>query len=484
MRRPTKSITAIMVATLVLPASACTHRSASKAGGDPPPITLRIGTDDEPGRPAADAIEEFARQVKTLSRGQVRIEPVWQAAGVNPRHFDQAVAALVESGHLEMGMIPSRAWDTEKVTTLRALQAPYLVTSDDLLKQVVTLNVATEMLAGLERAGVTGLALVPESTRHLFTYDGPRLAPTEFRGTTVRAPHSRTTEALFGAMGATSDDLNVEGMGQAVGEETSYDRAESLPRPTTTVGNLTLFPKANAVVVNSRRFAELDRASRRILQDAATATRNWGVRSMPATVTLAGQYCRGGGTIVTATPAQLSAFRRAAQPVYDELGQDAATVHLINEISDLAASAAPPPAIDACHPKAVAPPARTAPQAFPGGVYRKQVDEQAMLAGGVNGRDAKSHAGLWTMTFDHGTLSIQQRGWPLGHGVYCLSAGLVSVIQDRTRCDGHEGSVLFTASWRLAGGQLWFTPVSTAGTAPVGALTAMLFGGPPWTRID
>jgi TRAP-type C4-dicarboxylate transport system substrate-binding protein len=490
MRQSKQAVTAIILAALVLPASACTHRSGSKAGGDPPPVTLRIGTDDEPGRPAANAIEEFARQVHKRSHGQLRIEPVWQAAGDNPSNFDQAVAGLVENGRLDMGMIPSRAWDTENVTSLRALQAPYLVTSDDLLKRIVTLNVATEMLAGLDRAGVTGLALVPESTRHVFTFNGPRLSPVDFRGKTVRAPHSRMTEALFGAMGATSGDLNggdrlARGVaaGQVVGEETSFDRAEGLPWATTTIGNLTVFAKANAVVVNSRRLAALDGASRGILQGAATATRDWGVQSMPDTVKLAEQYCRDGGTIVSATPAQTAAFRRAAQPVYDELNKDALSTHLVNEISDLAAVAHPAPPIKTCDPKAVAVPERSAAQTFPDGVYRKQVSEQAMLAGGVNGRDAKNHAGLWTMTFDRGKLSIQQRGWALGHGVYCVSAGLVTVAQYRSRCDERTGVVLFTGGWHLTGDQLRFTPVSTDIDAPVGVLTTMLFGDQPWTKL-
>jgi TRAP-type C4-dicarboxylate transport system substrate-binding protein len=477
MRRSKLAVITITLAALALPASACTHRPVSKAGGDPPPVTLRIGTDDEPGRPAADAIEEFARQVQKRSHGRVRIEPVWQAAGVNPKNFDQAVAALVESGRLEMGMIPARAWDTENVTTLRALQAPYLVTSDRLLKQVVTLNVATEMLAGLERAGVTGLALVPESTRHVFTYRRPYLVPADFRGTAVRAPHSRTTEALFRAMGATSGDFNGEPNAQTAGEETSYDRAPSLPGPTTTVGNLTMFPKANTVVVNRGRFASLDPASRRILQDAATATRDWGVRSMPDTAALADRYCKQGGTIVTATPAQLAAFRQAAQPVYDDLNRDATTAHLINEIGDLAAAAGAQLSVPPCNPKAVAPATPSAGSAFPDGVYRKQVDENALRAGGVNGRDATDHAGLWTMTFDRGTLGIQQRGWPLGHGVYCVSAGSVTVVQDRSRCDTNDGLVLFTAHWQLTGTQLRFTVDSA------NALTTMLFGGQPWTKI-
>jgi hypothetical protein len=107
-----------------------------KAGGETAPVTLRIGTNDDPGKPGAAQIEEFSRQVQKLSKGQVRIEPVWQAAG-DADDWDQVVARRVVRGDLDMGMIPARAWDTEGVTSLRALNAPFLVTSDNLAAQIV-----------------------------------------------------------------------------------------------------------------------------------------------------------------------------------------------------------------------------------------------------------------------------------------------------------------------------------------------------------
>jgi ABC-type glycerol-3-phosphate transport system substrate-binding protein len=60
---------------------ACSGGEPSKAGGGAAPLTLRIGTDDGTGVPAADQIEEFVRQVKALSDGQIVVEPVWHAEG-------------------------------------------------------------------------------------------------------------------------------------------------------------------------------------------------------------------------------------------------------------------------------------------------------------------------------------------------------------------------------------------------------------------
>ena len=79
MWRPRTWVAAMTVAALA--AAGCGGGGTAdedKAGGSGRPITLRIGTDDFPGRFPAAAIEEFARQAEERSDGQIRITPVWQ----------------------------------------------------------------------------------------------------------------------------------------------------------------------------------------------------------------------------------------------------------------------------------------------------------------------------------------------------------------------------------------------------------------------
>jgi len=482
MRQLDRKMAAIAAMAVVLTASGCTDKAGSKAGGNSPPVTLRIGTDDEPGRPASRAIEEFARQVGTRSHGQIRVEPVWQAAGTDVPGWDQAVAHLVMKGDLDMGMIPTRAWDTENVTSLRALQAPFLVDSEGLVKQVVAADFAGEMLAGLDRAGVTGLALVPESTRHVFGYAKPLLSPADFRGMTIRVPRSNTSYALYRALGSTPTDLDRT-EDRLVGAESSFELAPS--KATTATGNVTPYSKINSVVINSKRFATFDKAQRGLLRDAAIATRDWGVRSMPATADEAKRFCQNGRTVVLAAPADLAAFRREAQPVYAELEKDTQTAALIAAIRGLAAQTEPAPPVAACGPPdAATASAQPAAGAFPDGTYRKEASEQTMLAGGVNGREAKSHAGVWTMTFNSGAFTIQQRGYPVGPGVYCVSAGTITVAEGRSRCGATDGREIFVATWRLDKDLLWFTPTVAGNNTTPGTLMRTLFGGEPWTKID
>ena len=68
------------------------------------------------------------------------------------------------------------------MTSLRAINTPFLVTSDDLVAEIISSDVADELMAGLDAAGVVGLALVPESLRHPFGFDHPLFGPDDYAG--------------------------------------------------------------------------------------------------------------------------------------------------------------------------------------------------------------------------------------------------------------------------------------------------------------
>src|SRR3954469_1675398 len=81
--------------------AACGGGPSDKAGGAAPPITLRLGTPDEPARAASDAVERFAARVRQLSDGRIRIKIVWEAGGRDVPRRDQRVAAQVRTGTLD-----------------------------------------------------------------------------------------------------------------------------------------------------------------------------------------------------------------------------------------------------------------------------------------------------------------------------------------------------------------------------------------------
>src|SRR5215208_5832797 len=140
-------------AALSISATGCSGGSDKSGGDAAAPTTLRLATMEGTGSPDADNVEEFARQVEKISSGGLRIRVIWSSAeeffGTYPPGAEQKVARLIRDGKVDLGLVSSRAWDGLGVTSLQALQAPFLVSSDDLVDEVVQSDVAEEMLTGL-----------------------------------------------------------------------------------------------------------------------------------------------------------------------------------------------------------------------------------------------------------------------------------------------------------------------------------------------
>jgi hypothetical protein len=82
------------------------------------------------------------------------------------------------SGELDLGLVATRAWEDAGVASLVALTTPFLITDEALVDDVVGGPIADELMSGLNKVGVVGLALIPEGLRHPFAFDTPLLVRT------------------------------------------------------------------------------------------------------------------------------------------------------------------------------------------------------------------------------------------------------------------------------------------------------------------
>ncbi len=353
------------------------------ASSDGEVLVLQIGTNDPADSPTAPAILEFAEQVDELSVGAIVVEPVWRAAGDPvPDDWDQVVAARVIDGSLDLGFVPAAAWDAVGVTSLRALNAPFLVDSEELVTAIVSDDVADSLMAGFDDVGVTGLALVPEGLRYVFSYSDALTTPEDFDGVTIRSPRSDTVYSLFVALGASADDPQGSEFdeqaadGVLAGAESSFGRAAAgLPGgPTVAVGNMALFPKVNAIVVNGATFTTMTETQQDVLRDAAVRTLDVMLADAASESATAAEYCAAGGTIVEASDEELDAFVEAAAPVYTELEQDPVTGDLIERIRTLELDASGPSPITPCAPADEATPSEAFDgDTIPEGTYQRTI---------------------------------------------------------------------------------------------------------------
>ena len=111
-------------------------------------------------------------------------------------------------------------------------------------RQVVTSDLARDMLAGLDKAGVVGIALLPEGLRYPVGFERPMIALGDFAGATMRvAPVRRLVPAVRGARRKAGRSrarrfVAAVVVGADRRAESEFARGGELPRPGAFTANL------------------------------------------------------------------------------------------------------------------------------------------------------------------------------------------------------------------------------------------------------
>jgi TRAP-type C4-dicarboxylate transport system substrate-binding protein len=452
-------------------------------------ITLRFAVADEEGHPSDPFVREFIEQVKTLSHGNITVEPVWDAGADTEAGFERGVIQLVRNGEADLGLAASRAWDPEIFPNLQALQAPFLITDDALAEAVATSDVATRIIDSLSPGGVVGLTLWPEDLRHPFSVDSakPLLSPEDFAGLNIRTTDTGVSEQLMKALG-----------GNPIFEASDYQGAESgllqgatlTGRPAAT-GNVVFFPKYQILFANGTAFEKLSEEQRNVLRQAATATQSKALAERPSEEVAGAAWCDGGGTIVLANENQVAAFETAGQPVYDTIAQEPSNAELIAAIRDLKTSTQPAPSAQACAPEVAQPGSEqsTDTQVWseglpPNGVWQVQLTSEDVIKLGVSQANAPDWSGIFTHTFQDGVFHTTWEGTEgQAAGKTGSCDGTYEVVEDFVRitlsqeCGGEVDDI----KWRLDEDGLHFLCIAVENGMSVEVKA--LFNAKPYQKI-
>ncbi len=394
-------VLALLVACMPIQPSA-TNLGASKA------ITLRFAVSDGEGHPQIDPyVHEFVDQVHKLSQGKITIELTWDAGGGTFYGYERGVIQRVLRGKFDLGLAGSRTWDTESITSFQALQAPFLITNDNLAAAVATGDIGARMLNSLSEVGGVGLTMWPEDLRHPFSVvpDKALLSPADFAGLSIRTTPSDVSYQLIDALGGMPmfEDNGYEGA------ESGLRQGASLTGKPTATGNVIFFSKFQVIFANAAAFNRLSAEQQTVLRQAAVAAQKKAIAEHPKEVDAATAWCADGGTIVLASDAQVTAFEQAAKPVFEHLAQDPINAELIAAIRDLKAHTAASPGAAACAPVAVqqspAPNADTQVWSKglpPNGVWQNKLTTEDFVRMGFLKSVAREWAGVRTLTLQDG----------------------------------------------------------------------------------
>src|SRR5207244_6643586 len=123
--------------------------------------------------------------------------------------YESKTIDAVRRGQADLGAVGARVWDAFGVKSFRALVAPFLVDSLALEQRVLAGPLAARMLAGLDRAGVVGLAVLPGPLRRPLGLSRRLVGPADYRRATIAIRLGGVARATFRALGATLQGSNI-----------------------------------------------------------------------------------------------------------------------------------------------------------------------------------------------------------------------------------------------------------------------------------
>jgi TRAP-type C4-dicarboxylate transport system substrate-binding protein len=470
MRARTRWFLAITLAVAMI--GACTNTAVpvtssdpgAKAGGKAGPIAITVADSQPNSKPSNLPLAEFKRQVEKLSGGSITVTVLTDASpDADPPGSDGPVIDKVKSGAFQMAVVPARAWSEAGVTSLKALQAPFLFESDEHVAAVVNdAAITKDLFSGFEGSGVTGLTLFPESLRHLFSFGQPMLTPADVKGRTIRAISSLETTALIEALGGTTIDPPGDTYQQGVADETIHGTDSGFTLATggnpsataTATGNVALYTKVMTLVINSALWSSLDDSQRAIITTASDATRAWAIANQTKDAEAAAKFCAAGGTVVLADAPGIAAFRAAEAPIYAALEADPATKRAIDAIR-ARATGSMAASVKACKPPIDASTVVPEPGNLPNGIYRIEYTDAYLQSWGVT--DINYQHGIWTYRLKDGHWTIDQVADDITdhlEGIYQVKGHDLN-----WRWDREPGQPVERLTWSVAtNGDLTFAP--------------------------
>jgi len=397
----------VLTVALAMGAAACSSGSVDKAGSPvskPVVLTLADGDGD------TSNAQPFANAVSRLSHGTLQIKIVGDWRPTDPNDEGDLIKD-VQSGKAQLGVTASRAFDTVGIDSFQALQAPFLIDNYPLERKVMDSAIPGEMLQGLTRHGLAGLAVLPGPLRRPLGFTKPLVAASSYRGARIVIRPSQVTADIFRALGAipvilkrSSSGESTAGLTGTESHTNAIDSSFAVPHAVLT-GNVVFDPRPSVIFMNRHAFASLTASQRGVLYRAAAQARNAGIYEGNDAASVA-DLCRRGIKIVSASPADLAGLRAAVRPVYRALESNPSTRVFIQEITTMRQAAGGAPGSVTC-PAPGATGGNSGAATVLQGTWQVTYTESELAAAGADPSELLPSEGNW----GHYTLTFRQGHW-------------------------------------------------------------------------
>ena len=262
---PRSLVPAVLIAASLAFLSACAT-PPGHTGTSPDPVTLTSTWGNGAGGVGADVLDAL---VHPESDSPVTVSSPFSATDMDPDDEEGAALDVLAAGDADISVIRADRLAEAGADSLAPLQAPLVVTNNEQAAAIAADPVAADLMSGLSDIGLVGIALAPGGLRHTWGYQSAILGPKDYAGAVINTRVGSGVDALFAALGATTDHSVGDDRtaashdGTLTGIETSLQQYQAVDRPAILTSNVSLYEKFDVVVIRADAYASLSRLNRR-----------------------------------------------------------------------------------------------------------------------------------------------------------------------------------------------------------------------------
>lgn len=434
----------------------------ARTGETTAPVTLNAVWGQGPTGIGGDVLDQLVKGTEDAAARVVMLGSATTGDDAEERHAVEAVRA----GRADLTVVRAGVLELIGAASLAPLGAPFVVTNNEQAAAIAAdSELTSQLLAGLEDIDLVGIALVPGGLRHPFGYgDTPLLGPVDYDGQVLNVREDAGVQAILGELGASADHSIDSKRAAAAGTtlrgiEVSVQQVGAVTLPAVQTPDVTLYEKFDVVVVRKQAWDALTDAQRADFRASATAAGAAASATRATEEQGQSSWCATPGANSTlAGDAVLTQLRGALAPVTARLAQDAdarAALHRMRALHEGTTDPAPR-ACDGGAPN----PAESSlvtpqgDQSVLDGLWRLEVDEQALLDAGMSSGLAYLNAGVWEFRIRDGFADgTQPYGQPC-NGQFAFDGDRVSVDWGVRGVDDCYG--LARGTYRIKGDRVFF----------------------------
>jgi len=328
--------------TAAFAVGACGGGATQRTGGEPAVTTKVLKLANANG--STDELQLFIDQVKKVSNGRLRIEPVnnWRKGETE---YETGLIQDVKAGKADLGWVGSRVLAGVGVKSFEPLHAPFLIDSYEVQDQFLESDADERMLADLEGIGLASVAVLPGPLQYL-QLDREVDGPAGIAGLRIGYFDSPLQKAALTALGAEPTAIPSGGSIRDLNGVEVHPGASSGNRYVDTakytVADTPLWPRPFVVCADSEKWTSLPQADRDLIVQAADQARTGMlVALLEREQTSIEGMCKAGARMVNLGDDGRARMQQAIEPLLAKLRNDPATRDAIAQIESLRAGGTP-----------------------------------------------------------------------------------------------------------------------------------------------